>query len=159
MIRLIILLVFLFLLWVLFASGLERRRKIIVSVLAVGFCIVALIFDGYMNRESQSLISNNDIQVCGVSAKHTYRTNFDVTICLHNSHSTATLSRLNMQVIASSCEANACNELQRVTREIPMQLEPSARQNLIQNLSFNAVAPDAQNTDWSLEIVSTKGVR
>lgn len=159
MIRLIVLLVFLFLLWILFASGLERRRKIIVSVVAIGLCTAALVFDGYMNRESQSLVANSDIQTCGVSAKHTYRTNFDVTICLLNKHPTATLSRLNMQVIASTCEADSCTELQRVTRDIPMQLEPSARQNLIQNLSFNAVAFDAENIDWAVEIVTTKGLR
>ena len=40
-----------------------------------------------------------------------------------------------------------------------MNLEPSAKQNLVQNLSFDAVHPDAKNIDWSVEIVSTKGLR
>lgn len=159
MIRLIVLLVFLFLLWVLFASGFERRRKIVVSVIAVLACLATLVFDGYTKRESNSLIANSDIHTCGISAQHTYRTNFDVTICLVNKHPSATLSRLEMQVIASSCEASNCTEVQRVTRDIPMQLGASARQNLIQNLSFDAVNSDAQNINWSVEIITTKGLR
>ena len=159
MIGLIVLFFFLFLVWVLFASGLERRLKIIVSVLALAFCLVVLLFNGYMNRESNSLIANEDINLCGVSAKHSYRTNFDVTICVENKHSSATLSRLTMQVVASVCDKTTCIEKQRVTRDILMNLGPSAKQNLIQNLSFDAIDSGATNLDWSVEVVATKGLR
>ena len=40
-----------------------------------------------------------------------------------------------------------------------MNLGPSAKQNLIQNLSFDAIDSDASNLDWSVEIVATKGLR
>ncbi len=159
MIRLIVLIVFGFLLWVLFASGFDRVRKIVISIAAVVVCAAVLLVDGYAKRESKSLIANADIGICGVAAKHTYRTNFDVSICLENQHSSATLTRIDMRVIASNCNASGCTELERVARDIPMQLGPKAQQNVIQNLSFNDVDPQAENVDWSLEIVTTKGVR
>jgi len=158
-IRLIVLIVFLFLIWVLFASGFERRRKIYVSVASVVLCVAILLIDGYSKRESTALIANTDIKVCDVSAKHTYRSNFDVYICLKNTHQTVTLSRLNMEVIASECVANECQELQRVPRDIPIQLQALSEIEISQNLSFDKVSSTNPNLQWSLKIITTKGVK
>lgn len=162
MIRLVILLLFVVLLWLLIASGFERRRKIVLGVLLIGCAIGAFLFEGYDKRELENLVAESDVKSCGMTAKHSYRTNFDLELCVQNLAEKGTISRLKMAVVAQKCSAqNAqeCLQLERVIRDIPVKITPKSQVYILQNLSFKHVDPQDNNVDWSLDIISTKATR
>jgi len=159
MIRVIILLVFLFLVWVLYASNFEKPRKIRICIIAVVLCAIGFWFDGYDKRQLRDLVDLSDIENCGVSGEYSYRTNFDFSICLKNNADKGTLSRLKLAVIASECEAGSCNELQRVERSLLVNISPSASVTLEQNLNFDKISPSQAGLAWSVDILETKAHR
>lgn len=162
MIRLVILLLFLILLWLLAASGFDRRRKIVFGLLLIASAIGLFLFEGYDKRELTNLISENQVQSCGVSAEHSYRTNFDLQLCIQNLAETGTISRLKMAIVAQTCSANevsTCLQLERVIRDIPVKISAKSQSLILQNLSFRQVDPNDLSVQWSLEILSTKATR
>lgn len=161
MIRLVILLLFLILLWLLAASGFERRRKIVLGLLLIGSAIALFLFEGYDKRELSSLVLESQVQSCGVSAKHSYRTNFDLQLCVQNLADVGTISRMKMAVVAQTCTSDnvPCLQLERVIRDIPVKITPKSQSLILQNLSFKQVDPNDLSVKWSLEIISTKATR
>jgi len=69
MIRLIIIAIGLFILWVLFLSSFEKRRKIIIAIAAVVVLIAGLILDGWGKKPRSNIVNIDQIEVCGVTAK------------------------------------------------------------------------------------------
>lgn len=159
MIRVIILLVFLFLVWVLYGSGFEKPRKIRICIIALILCAIGFWFDGYDKREVRNLVRLSDVESCGVTAQYSYRTNFDLIICVKNSAEKGTLSRLKFAAIASLCEGQMCTELQRVERSILVNVPPGTEASLEQNLSFDKIKPSQTALQWSLEVLETKALR
>lgn len=159
MIRVIIVLVFLFLVWVLYVSGFEKPRKIRISIIALILCGIGFWFDGYDKRQVSNFVSIDDVASCGVNAEHSYRTNFDLAICVQNNAEKGTISRLNMAVIASQCDAQTCTQLQRVERSMLVNIPPKSLSTVDQNLSFDDVSPLLTNVQWSFEILETKALR
>jgi hypothetical protein len=159
MIRVIILVIFLFLVWVLYASGFEKARKIRICIIALVVCAIGFWFDGYYKRELDSLLGVSQVEVCGVTAEFSYRTNYNFELCLQNDASDATVSRLNMAVIASKCAGQSCIEVQRVERDTLVSIAPRSRAILEQNLSFDQVDPDQGSIKWSLEVIDVKATR
>lgn len=159
MIRVIIVLVFLFLVWVLYVSGFEKPRKIRISIIALILCGIGFWFDGYDKRQVSNFVSIDDVVSCGVNAEHSYRTNFDLAICVQNNAEKGTISRLNMAVIASQCDAQTCTQLQRVERSMLVNIPPKSFSTVDQNLSFDDVNPLLTNVQWSFEILETKALR
>jgi hypothetical protein len=159
MIRVIILVIFLFLVWVLYASGFEKPRKIRICIIALVLCAIGFWFDGYYKRELNNLLDVSQVRVCGVVAEFSYRTNYDLEICLQNDASDATVSRLNMAVIASNCGPQNCVEVQRVEKDVLVSIAPLSRTTLEQNLSFDRVNPDQGSIQWSVEVIGIKATR
>ena len=159
MIRVIIVLVFLFLVWVLYVSGFEKPRKIRISIIALILCGIGFWFDGYDKRQVSNFVSIDDVASCGVNAAHSYRTNFDLAICVQNNAEKGTINRLNMAVIASQCDAQTCTQLQRVERSMLVNIPPKSLSTVDQNLSFDDVSPLLTNVQWSFEILETKALR
>lgn len=159
MIRVIILLILLFLVWVLYASGFEKPRKIRICIIVIVLSAIGFWFDGYYKRELNNLIDISQVRACGVTAKFSYRTNYNLKICVQNDASEATISRLSMAVIASSCDAQSCVEVQRVEKGMPVDIAPLSRIQLKQNLSFNKLSPDQSNIQWSFEVLEVKAHR
>lgn len=162
MIRLIILILFLILLWLLLASGFERRRKIILSLLLIGVVVGAFLLDGYDKRELTNLVAESQVQSCGVTAKHSYLTNYDLQLCVQNLSEKGSLSRLQMAIVAKKCvrkDEPECLELDRVIRDIPVKIPPKSERQLLQNLSFENVDKNDEGVQWSLEILSSKATR
>ena len=159
MIRVIIVLVFLFLLWVLYGSGFEKPRKIRISIIALILFAAAFWFDGYDKRELRNLVAVTDVGGCGVSGQFSYRTNFDLSICVTNNATKGTISRLKLAVIASRCEAQTCTELQRVERSLLVSIAPATSVTLEQNLSFDKVSPSESGLQWSVDVLETKAHR
>lgn len=160
MIRLIIVLVGLFILWVLFASGFDKRRKIIITVVAVLLCALGAWFDGYGKNPKENVVSVSDVVSCGVSAQYSYRTNYDFKLCLKNNATSGAIKRARFAVIASSCPpASECQEVERVVRDVAVDVPAGEQQTIVENLSFDAVPNDAENISWSMEVESVKAVR
>jgi len=159
MIRVIILLIFLFLVWVLYASGFEKPRKIRICIIAIVLCSIGFWFNGYYKRELNNLIGISQVRVCGVTAEFSYRTNYDLKICLQNDATDAAVSRLNVVVIASNCAEQPCVEVQRVERDMLVDIAPKSGMSLEQNLSFDRVNPDQSRIQWSVEVLDIKAVR
>lgn len=162
MIRLVILVLFLILLWLLIASGFERRRKIVIGLLLVATAVAGFIFEGYDKHELSNLVAESQVQSCGISAKHSYRTNYDLKLCVQNFAEIGSISRLKMAIVAKICppaQGQECLELARVIRDIPVKIVPQSQVTILQNLSFKDVDPSAKETQWSLEIISTKATR
>ncbi len=159
MVRVIILLVFLFLVWVLYGSGFEKPRKIRICVIAVILCAIGIWLDGYDKRNISNLIDLNEVSICGLSAEHSYRSNFDLIACVKNSAAKGTITRLNLRVIATQCVDQQCNELQAVERNILVNIPPNTEVELEQNLSFDKVNPSANNVQWSIDVLETTAHR
>ncbi len=159
MIRVIILLVFLFLVWVLYGSGFDKPRKIRICIIALVLCGLGFWFDGYDKRQIRNLVNISDVENCGVVAQHSYRTNFDISICLKNNAEKGTITRLNFAVIASQCESQACTELQRVERNILVNVPSGSQVTLDQNLNFDKLSPTQSGLQWSIEVLETKARR
>ena len=159
MIRVIILIVFLFLIWVLYASGFEKPRKIRISVIALGLCALGFWFDGYDKREIPNLVELSDIESCGVTAQFSYRTNFDLTICVKNNASKGTISRLKFAAVATQCETQTCTELQRVERSILVDIAPESEVLLEQNMNFDKLNSDQTDLQWSIDVSEAKAHR
>jgi hypothetical protein len=162
MIRLVVLALFLILFWLLVASGFERRRKIVLGLLLVGLAVGAFLIEGYDKRELTNLIDEAQVQSCGITAKHTYRTNFDLELCVQNLAETGSISRLEMAITAQKCTQNAdqpCLQIDRVIRDIPVKIAAKSQVLILQNLSFRQVNPNDADVQWTLEILSTKATR
>lgn len=159
MIRVIIILLFLFIIWVLYASGFDKPRKIRISIIAVVFCLIAFWFDGYDKRQISNLVSLENVKVCGLSAEYSYRTNFDFKLCVRNTAEKGTLSRIDFAVIAQDCRDDECTEIQRVERSTPIDVAPQQESSLEQNISFDKVDPDSKAVQWSALILKTKAHR
>jgi hypothetical protein len=164
MIRVIILLVFLFLLWVLYASGFEKARKIQVSIVSFVLCALVFWYDGYDKRQIKNYVDIIDIEECGLTAAHSYRTNFDLSICVKNNAKEGTINRIKFAVLVSRCDSPDCTEqqhteLQRVERSRLATISPGSKITLDENLSFDQVSPPYGNLRWSIEVLETKARR
>lgn len=159
MVRVIILLVLLFVIWTLYASGFDKARKIRISIAAVLLCAIAFWFDGYDKRDVDNLVELTQVSSCGLNAEFSYRSNFDFTICVENKADKGTLSRLHLALIAQDCNQQACTELQRVERNILVDIAPASRVQLAENLSFDKVDPELSSLSWEIEILAVKAHR
>jgi hypothetical protein len=159
MIRVIILLIFFFLVWVLYASGYEKPRKIRICIIAIVLCLIGFWVDGYYKRELNNLIDVSQVRTCGVTAEFSYRTNYDLKICLQNDATDAAISRLKVVAIASNCAEQPCVEVQRVERGMLVDIAPISAVTLEQNLSFDRVNPDQDSIQWSVEVLEIKATR
>lgn len=160
MIRVLIVILLLFQIWVLFVSDFNKQKKIIISVLAVIVCVIAVWFDGYGEKPVEGIVNKSNLANCGLEAKHTYRSNFDFDLCLRNTADRGTVKRLRFAVIASQCEdQTSCAELQRVERDVPFLIEPGKSATLKDNLSFIKVDPANNQVKWSAEILQIKAVK
>ena len=162
MIRLVILILFVILLWLLIASGFERRKKMVLGALLILSAIGAFLFEGYDKRDLPNLVDESQVQSCGVTAKHSYRSNFDLNLCVQNLAEKGVISRLKMAIVAKKCsssDAESCLEIDRVVRDIPVKISPKAEVTLLQNLSFKNVEPASKDVQWSLEVIATKARR
>lgn len=159
MIRLLILALGVFLIWVLFFSGFTKQRKITISIIAVLIAIGGLWFEQRGQNLKSSLIAADQIADCGASATHTYRTNFDVRFCLQNNASKGTAKRVAMRFIALNCQQGDCQEIESVDKDIRVQIAPGEQATLVENLSFARVDPNAEGNVWTASALRVGAIR
>lgn len=158
MIRLIILALGVFVIWVLFVSEFDRRRKVLITIAAVFVAALGLWFGQASQAPRTGIVSTADIVTCGVNVSHSYRSNFDIDFCLENRSADGTVKRLGLEFQASSCIQPECEKVQSVTKEIPVDIAPGTRLQRVENLRFDAVDPQA-DVIWSVQPVLIKAVR
>lgn len=160
MIRLFIIVIGLFLIWVLFFSSFTKQRKTAITLLALGMSVIGVWLESSAGLPRAGVIEVGDISSCGVLAKHSYRSNFDLQICVRNNASDGEVKLLGLSIIAQNCTApDNCLMLETVQRDASVSIGPNSEITLKQNLSFDAVEPAATNVVWSVEINSVKAVR
>jgi len=158
MIRLIILALGIFIIWVLFVSGFSKQRKIIISVFAVLISIAGLWFEQWGEVPKDNLISVSQVVDCGVTGAHSYRTNYSIRFCLQNNATDATLKRAKISFSALNCESGECREIESVIKEIPLDVAPRASATMVESLSFNKLESTNDTIVWTVTPVKVKGV-
>lgn len=154
MIRVVVLLIGVFLIWVLFFSWMSKKKKIYLTVTCVALCVAALILDSYRDSPRNGIVQVSQIELCGVQAKHSYRTNFDVDICMKNIADLGTVKRIQYEIIAQSCDAaGQCEEIQRVKRDRQAEISNSQQVTISDNVSMTKVNPDSAN-HWKVDVLS-----
>jgi len=160
MIRLLIAVIGLFLIWVLFLSSFTKQRKILITVIALLMTVIGVWLESNTGVPRANIVSTDDISSCGVIAKHSYRSNFDLDICIRNNASDGQVKRLTLLIVAEKCSSSDnCLILEQVQRDASVNIAPNSDARLSQNLSFDKVDPAAAEVIWSVEIVSVKAVR
>ncbi|MBX2849051.1 MAG: hypothetical protein KTR16_12070 [Acidiferrobacterales bacterium] len=158
MIRLILIAIGIFIIWVLFLSKFNKKKKIAVCVAALAICIAGLWFDQSSRTPKENIISKSELVDCGVSAKHSYRTNFDIEFCLRNLSTSATARRVAMSFVALDCIDGSCEELQVMTKEVPLSLAPETEITLEENISFDKVDASSETVVWVAKVMSVKAL-
>jgi len=159
MIRLIIIAIALFLIWVLFFSGFEKRRKIIISVVAVILCVAGMGLESFKKKPRSNLVSAAQLVSCGVQAVHSYRSNYDFQICIENTAKVGRIKRVDMTINAQQCvNGTDCELLESVERSLSVDIAPQKSTVLQENLSFKLVDKAAADLQWSIEVLSVKAI-
>ena len=158
MIRLIIIVIAIFLIWVFFFSGFEKRRNILVSVVAVLICAAGMGWESYSKKPRSNLVNATQLVSCGVQAEHSYRSNYDLQICLNNTASEGRIKRIDMTISAQQCDAGNCAVIEQVARSLSVDIAPQASSTLRENLSFKQVDKDTAGLQWSIEVLAVKAI-
>ena len=159
MIRIIILVIGVFLLWVLFLSPFSKQRKIVIGVCAACIVAIGLWYEGNGKTPKSGLISVAEIASCGASGEFSYRSNYNVDICLQNNSAVATVQRIGLRVSVLSCENSSCTEVNALDKEISLQIGPQQRVQTKQNISFEKLDGQLPNLTWIVEPTSVKATR
>ena len=152
MIRLIVAIVGAFVIWVLFFSHFSKNQKISIVFFAVMICVSSIWYENASDKPKHNIVLVNDVVNCGVSAIHTYRSNFNISLCVQNQSQQGHIKRIGLDIIAEQCaQLDECIELQRVTRDLSVNVLPSSSRELVENLSFSKVDPGQKNVQWRFE--------
>jgi len=128
--------------------------RIIIALIGLFF---GLWFENNSEKPKSNIVNVADLSSCGISASHSYRSNFDFQWCVQNNASMGHVKRLGFSIVASNCgEPGDCNELQRVQRDLSVDLPAGESRQIKQNLSFSDVDVSLSGIQWSVEIHSTK---
>lgn len=160
MIRIFIALIGLFLIWVLFFSRFRKETKVVIVALAIGFSVFGVWYENTAKQPKQNILPISSIVNCGLMGKHSYRTNYDVSVCMANMADSGTVKRVEFSIIAKEClVAEKCDEVERVRRHLAVNLLPQSNQTIEQSLAFNRLDPDLANIQWSFEVHSIEAVK
>ncbi len=159
MIRLIIFLIGAVLLWILFASSMNKRLKIILSLSLVVILIAGVWYENYGEMPRNGLVTTEQVVSCGVTAKHSYRSDYKINYCLKSNSKTATTKRLELRFIALDCSSQPCKEIESVIKEVNFEIAPQQKINKDVSLAFDSVSQNQQHLEWEVEVVSVKAVK
>ena len=159
MIRILILLLAVFIIWTLFFSDFSKQRKVIISCLAVVIAVFGLWFDQSGQTPKEGLIAYSEIEVYALSAKHSYRSNYDFTFCLKNNSQAATVKRLTIKIIAQDCQQGECNQLEAVSKDFAISIGAGEQIEHTENSQFDALDPSSKDIEWKIEVSEIKALK
>ena len=158
MIRLIIIFLGLLLIWLLFFSGFNKQRKILFSAFIVLFAGLGIWYEQSGKTPRANLVETGQVFSCGVSAQHSYRTNYDIEFCLQN-NSDYELARVGLDFMVSKCLNGNCTEVQAVHKEFPVKLLAGQQAKLTENLNFDQVSETDTGLVWTSVTKTVKARR
>lgn len=156
MIRLIIVGIGVFLIWLLFFSGAPKKSKILLGFSAVFLVGFAIWFEGYLKTPREGVIEAQQLSSCGISATHSYRSNYNISYCLENGSKAATVKRIELRFIASDCLQQPCIERATAVKQREVSIAAGESQQLSDDLAFNAIKDHTVALQWTLEVVSVR---
>ena len=116
-------------------------------------------WESYSKKPKRNLVSASQVVSCGVQAQHSYRSNYDIQICLENTASKGRIKRIDMTINAQQCENNQnCAEIESVTRSLSVDIAPQTSSTLKENLSFKSVEKDIPGLQWSIDVSAVKAI-
>ena len=160
MIRVVIVVLVLVLIWVLFLSNFPKRTRIILASLVVMLALLGAWFDGLGQNPKTGLVEPSQLSVCGLEVAYTYRTNFDVTLCLNNTATHADVTRVRYTIIAEQCvRPSECQQLAQVTRDTLFTIPAGSQSSKTQNLDFKPIDAKVPNLNWRATVDSVKAIK
>ena len=159
MIRLIIFFIGAVLLWILFLSGMSKRLKIILSLSMITILIAGVWYDNYGETPRNGLLATEQIVSCGVTAEHSYRSDYKIRFCLMNKSKVATSKRLELRFVAFDCSSQPCKKIESVIKEVNFEIAPEQQVKSEASLAFDLLLPNQYNIEWKVEVVSVKAVK
>ena len=162
MLRVLLLILAVVIIWILFFSGFEKRTRIIASVSLFVVSVFALWFDSYLSNPRSDKIAAQSITVCDLDVRYSYRTNYEVRLCVQNDDPAVTLRRVEFEITAQVCDSDEqCTRLQSVSKSRPVVIAPGASAVLEDSIRFDAVAQFADSEsaqiEWQAAILGVKG--
>ncbi len=182
MLRVLLLLLTVVLVWILLFSKFEKRTRILVSIALFVSTIFILWFDSYLSAPRSDKIALSDIEVCDLNVNYSYRTSYDIELCLKNNHPSAVLRRVTFAISAQVCASETeCTSVQTQSKSRPLEIPPGEQVTLVDNMMFDQVAAltnarvvqgvakargfpstdDVVNADqivWSIELLTLRAI-
>ncbi len=162
MLRVLLVILAVALIWILFFSDFEKRKRLVFACALFFVSVFAMWFDSYLSNPRSDKIALDSVAVCGLDVAYSYRTNYEVKLCVENQASDATLRRVAFEVSAQVCdETDECASLQTVSKSRSVSVQPGANVTLIDSMAFDMVVeyslPLGSRIDWKVDIVGVKG--
>ena len=159
MLRLILFVLVLVLVWILFFSDWSKQRRIGTAIATFLISVMVMWFASETGKPSTNLVQPSQVTVCEFSVAYSYRTNYDLSLCLNNGHPSALITRVEFSVVAEQCVEGECEVLQSVTKSRPVSLASGESLTLTDSMRFENLS-NAQGTtlDWRVEILSLQAV-
>lgn len=158
MIRLILGLSGVFLLWLWLFSPFSRRAKTITTIVAIVLFVALVSYESYDNKPRYGLIEPNQVPLCGSQVRYSYRTDYKLALCIDNT-SSRTIKRLTFDVLAKQCDAvGQCNELELVSRDLPITVAPNGRYEFTETLRFDQLEAGAKDVIWEVSVTAVKAI-
>lgn len=154
MVRLLIPIVAIIMIWLLFFSGLNKRLRIILSLLMVALVLIGLYVDISDKSLSKTLVSPDKVVSCGVSGEYSYRNNYNITLCLQNTAERGQVKRIILLVRALACEAAECEEVSASNERLSIDIAAGEKATQLQNISFSGLPLENENATlaWTAEV-------
>lgn len=158
MIRVLILLVGLLIIGVLFLSKMPRQRKIIVSSLILLCFLVVVAVTGHLQSPKVDKSVLDQVAMCGVSGKFSYRTDYSISLCIKN-NSPKVVDAVLIAVTALDCQNGECKEVQTVQKRMAVKIKPQAQSTFETTISFNELPRGSNNAKWVADIQQVWAVK
>ncbi len=158
MLRVVLILLFLLIVWVLFFSKLSALPRRIIAVVILIVFIAAVWFDDHRKRPKVGLIKTAEVVSCGISTTSVYRSTYDLQLCFANTAPQGTVKRLRFAVLANECSSGSCDLIQRVEREMPFVIEAGSQTSLLESLRFDNITDTNTAIQWSAEVLEVKAI-
>ena len=151
MVRLLIPLIAIFIIWLLFFSSFSKRVRIGLTIGVLLVAVFAFSIDMNSRALQTGIVDSSQLTNCGVGAKFSYRTNYNIDLCLQNTAPKGTVKKIEVRFDAVSCEQGNCTILQSRVETIHLELAPGEQLTHTENLAFDLVPKKLKSLLWTAE--------